>query len=161
MPRRINQKALQAILTKDLDTLKRSLQEGDSNEVDRNGRSLLHHAVIEGAFDLAEFLISNGANVDSRDENGETSLHFAAREQNVEIAKLLILSGADVNARDIHGNTPLARAVFSSCGKREVIDLLNQSGANRDLKNAHGVSSLDLAKTISNYDILSFFNDKT
>jgi ankyrin repeat protein len=58
-----------------------------------------------------------------------------------------------VDAQDIHGNTPLSRAVFDSKGRGQVIKLLLSSGANKDLKNKHGISPEDLAKSIGNYDV--------
>jgi ankyrin repeat protein len=70
----------------------------------------------------------------------------------------LLERGASVDSRDAHGNTPLWRAVFESKNRGEVIKLLLAFGADRDLKNDHGISPLDLARTIANYDATQFFS---
>ena len=72
--------------------------------------------------DIAELLISKGADVKARSGNGETPLHYAA---NKEIAEILISQGADVNATGnpckqspLHlaaekGNTGVAEALLA------------------------------------------------
>jgi ankyrin repeat protein len=70
---------------------------------------------------------------------------------------LLINSGAKVDAADKYGNTPLGRATFNSRGRGEVIRILLDHGANRDLPNKSGVSPVKLANTIGNYDVKQFF----
>lgn len=101
-------------------------------------------------------LIEGGADVSAQDSQGETALHFAAREHQLEAANLLLKAGALVDAQDVNGNTPLARAVFASRGRGELIQLLIASGANKENKNNYGMSPLDLAKSIGNYDVLQF-----
>ncbi|CAG2236741.1 unnamed protein product [Mytilus edulis] len=78
--------------------------------------------------DVAEILIQNGANVNSRDRYvsackvaiNQTPLHLT---KNIEIAEILIQSGADVNSRDIIDDSPLHAAV--SCGKYSMVEILN------------------------------------
>jgi uncharacterized protein len=76
---------------------------------------------------------------------------------NSKIAELLIQYGANLEARDVNGNTPLNDAVFYSKGNGEMITFLLDKGANKDSKNNYGVSPLDLAHTIANYDVKQFF----
>jgi ankyrin repeat protein len=83
-------------------------------------------------------------------------LHFSCQNQSIEMTKFLIDKGSEINVIDTHGNTPLARAVFSSRGRGEVIKLLLDAGADKTKKNNHGISPLDLAKSIANYDIAKF-----
>jgi ankyrin repeat protein len=72
------------------------------------------------------------------------------------MAKLLLDHGAAADAQDAHGNTPLSHAVFESRGRGEMIRLLLSFGADKALKNKHGVSPENLARTIANYDVSIF-----
>lgn len=132
-------------------------QGGDVNVLDREGRPPLFYAAKDGDSAIAAELIRHGANVNARDKSLETPLHFAARTYQLEVAELLLRNGASVDAQDAHGNTPLSRAVFDSKGRGQMIKLLLSSGANKALKNKHGVSPEDLAKSIGNYDVSTFF----
>jgi ankyrin repeat protein len=72
------------------------------------------------------------------------------------LVKTLLAHGAVVDIQDAHGNTPLWRAVFESKNRGEVIEILLASGADKNLKNNYGISPLDLAGTIANYDAMQF-----
>ena len=85
------------------------------------------------------------------------ALHFAAQGYDERIVGVLIEHGADVNARDVNGTTVLARAVFSSQGRGEVITLLLSKAADPNIENKNGISALKLARSISNYDVGRFF----
>jgi ankyrin repeat protein len=127
--------------------------------VDRYRRTALHYAALNN--DLAEVgrLLDAGFAPTTADKAGWTPLHFAAQEYAGGAAKLLIQHGALVDAQDSHGNTPLAKAVFYSQGRGELIRLLREAGADPQLKNKHGVSPVKLARTIANYDVRQFFSD--
>jgi ankyrin repeat protein len=47
------------------------------NDLDNEGNSILHVSCFSGAFDIFEFLISEGLNVSIRDFKGNTPLHYA------------------------------------------------------------------------------------
>ena len=51
---------------------------------------LLIEAAIKGQTDIADLLISKGAQVDSRDKTGATALHHAALKGNVALSRLLL-----------------------------------------------------------------------
>ncbi len=128
----------------------------DIDTLDWAGRTPLFGAVIDGNCAIVSELISHGANVNTHDKNLQTPLHFAAQEYRVEIAQLLLKHGAQVDARDSHGNTPLAKAVFGSRGRGEMITVLLAHAADKNLKNKHGTSPSDLAASIGNYDVKQF-----
>lgn len=149
---------ISATLRRDHEALSDAIAKGvDTNEVDRDGRTALHHAAINGDSDAAAALIEAGAHVNTSDSAGWTALHFAASGYHVSVAETLLAAGAVVDAEDAHGNTPLFRAVFESRGRGGIIRLLRAHGANVSHANRHGVSPASLASTIANYDVASWF----
>jgi ankyrin repeat protein len=146
-----------AVMGHSLPEVIQALSLGEKVDVlDREGRSPLFYAAKDGDLAIVGELIRRGARVNAQDTNLETPLHFAVREFRVDVAKYLIENGANVNARDIHGNTPLSHAVFESRGRGDMIALLLSAGADKSLKNDHGVSPQELAKSIGNYDVSTF-----
>lgn len=122
----------------------------------------LNGAVFHGHWQLTEFLIDSGADVNHPlPDTGETPLHSAlckseSRKFN-PILRLLLASGADPNRkttsgietdsfmRDIRtrGETPLHRA--AAFGDAEAIQLLLDAGAKLDAKDVNGDSPLTWA----------------
>jgi uncharacterized protein len=129
----------------------------DVNEVDRDGRTALHHAAIHGDLGAVELLLEAGAQPNISDSDGWTPLHFAAAAYHVPVAEALLRAGAAVDHEDAHGNTPLFRAVFESRGRGDMIRLLRAHGADASHINRHGVSPASLAATIANYDVGKWF----
>jgi uncharacterized protein len=109
--------------------------------------------------EFIDLLEASLINLDTKDSKGWTLLHYAAQYLTVEIGQILISKGADVNAKDDFGNNVLWRATFSSQGKGEFIDLLLRNGADKFAKNKSGISPVDLANTISNYDVKQYFEE--
>jgi len=123
-------------------------------KLDSLGRNLdLNGAVFHGHWQLCEFLIEQGANVNHPlPETGETPLHSALCKTDPRfnrVLKVLLANGADPNCktrvgvetdsfmRDIRtrGETPLHRA--AAFGDAEAIQLLLDAGAAIDAKDAH------------------------
>jgi ankyrin repeat protein len=147
------------VFTNDLDGLRSTLSSGaDPNEIDNDCRTPLIHAAIDDKREVANLLIDAGANVNAHDGLGNTALHYAAQNYHCAMVSLLIRHGATVDAEDIHGNTPLWRAVFNSRGRGDLIVTLLSAGADRNRKNKHGKTPVDLANTIANFDVAKFFN---
>ena len=141
------------------DTIMEKLREEiDINTVDSGGRTLLMEAIIRKNHELAKLLIENGADVNIQDNNDWSALHFAAQEYDLISTELLVQNGANVNSQNDYGNSIISTAVFNSRGQGEVIELLINEGADVNLKNKSGISALDLAKTISNYNVIQFFD---
>jgi ankyrin repeat protein len=122
-------------------------------------RTPLHHAAADAEPETVVQLIELGVDVNAQDSQGWSALHFAAQSLSTDCARLLLEAGANVNARDSFGNTPLSRAVFAYQGDGELIELLRKAGAEPSLKNNHGVSPVDLARSIANHDVAKFFTD--
>lgn len=82
----------------------------------------LHVSARQGRFKVAEFLLANGVDINSRAANGATALHVATEAGNKTMVEFLIDHGADVNARYNRGQTPLHLA--ASLGLKAVAEVL-------------------------------------
>ena len=147
------------LINSDLANLESSILEDSTinEQVNKEGRTLLHLAVIYEKNDITELLIKMGANVNVRDNLGWAPLHYSVQSKLINVTTLLTDRGADLEIRDNYGNTPLWRATFSSQGKGELITLLIDKGASVDNENDSGISPIRLAHTIANYDVKQFF----
>jgi len=68
--------------------------------IDHIGWTPLHYACAKGQLQVAQFLITNGANPNSRSPNGSTPLMMAAQAGNEELIKFLLDNGADIRIRN-------------------------------------------------------------
>jgi uncharacterized protein len=100
-------------------------------DLDREGRTALHYASLEGDVARVRALIDEGEDVSLADRGGMTPLHFAAQERQPEVAEALLAAGASVDAQDEHGNSPLFTAVFNARGDGAVINLLRAAAPTR------------------------------
>ncbi|KAL8798803.1 MAG: hypothetical protein Q9182_006375 [Xanthomendoza sp. 2 TL-2023] len=87
------------------------LAEIDIIPSDVEGVNALYVAVSRGHLDVAEKLLAEGADPNTRTRSQETALHRAAESGHQEIALLLLRYGIDVVARDDQGWTALDWAV--------------------------------------------------
>lgn len=72
----------------------------------------LMYAIYYENWDMAEFLIGTGADVNLADNQGRTALMFAAMRGNLTILRMLVDRCADLNATDNVGRNSLAYAVI-------------------------------------------------
>ncbi len=77
-------------------------------------RTALHAASFYEHFDVVQYLLDLGANVNVAGTKGDTPLHAAVFKNNLKIATLLIRNKADTNAVGIHGITPLYIALHQN-----------------------------------------------
>ena len=71
-------------------------------------------AASEGRKDVVDYLIEEGANVNTKRDDGDNPLMAAARKGNLEIVTSLVEHGADVSQADNFGRTPLMMAARAS-----------------------------------------------
>ena len=133
------------------------------NEQNRYGFSLLHEAISGHKWDIAEFLINEGIDVNLKDSEGATALHDLCdiRLENYEIQMSLIKKlldlGCSVNEPDNEKNTPLINATARSNGQGfERYKLLLEYNPDIYRKNKSGMSCLVLAE-----ETRDFFEDPT
>jgi len=95
-----------------IEAVKQHLAAGtDVNAKTDTGWIPLHRAAYWGHKEVAELLIANGAEVNTKNENG---------------CELLLASGADVNAKTDAGETPLDNAIKYK--RTKTADLLRKHG---------------------------------
>ena len=105
---------------------KRLLEYGaDISATYRFGKSLLHLAVSFAFYEITEWLLNNGAYVDSQKINKDTPLHIAA-DGNIRLCTLLLIRGADPNSVNKNGEIPLSLAAKSTHTK--IVKLLLSYG---------------------------------
>jgi len=93
----------------------------------------LCNAATRGNLKAAGFLLDHGARVNYQDRSGRTPLHFAARGGKIDIVQLLLDRGASVNAEDKDKWTALQ--VAAKEGYLEVVQLLISRGAEVNVAN--------------------------
>lgn len=87
----------------------------------------LHYAAEGGHAEVAELLITKGADVNARATmDGRTALHWAAFYGHIAVAEVLVTRGADANAKDDEGDTPLQIAQLNE--HMDLANLLREHG---------------------------------
>ena len=155
---KLNKNDIEIFHRNNMEDIKNCFNKSNINRTDKDGRSLLIYSIIFKKLNVFEFCKDKGADVNLQDKSGWSALHFACQDNNYDFVVALIQYGANPNLQDIYGNTPLWKAVYSSQGKGEVIKILLSKNADKNLPNNYGISPIDLANTIANYDIKQFFD---
>ncbi|MBN8827883.1 MAG: ankyrin repeat domain-containing protein [Sphingobacteriia bacterium] len=135
-----------AVLHENIDIAEYLLQKGaNANCVNYLYKSVLSQAVqmdsLEISYDLAELLLSYGADPNDTDSGKPLHIH-AYINQKDEVAKLLIKHGAYINAEDNSGNTLLSYAIAEN--DVEMVDFALKNGACTDNIYVNGSKIKDL-----------------
>jgi ankyrin repeat protein len=153
-----NQRLLDAATEGDLVAVQRAL--ADDADVDAaieggdyDGCSALIMALMRRRFDVAAYLIEQGADVNYKRParhtpdrtRGQTPLWWAANHGHLALARMLLERGADVNTPDHHGGTPLTQA--ASSGHLEMVRYLVKMGADVHAQIYDGRKAYNLAIT--------------
>ena len=87
----------------------------------------LHLASQKGDFQTVKYLISHGANIESKDTNGVTPLYIASRNGHIEIVKYLISHGANIESKTNQDATPLHFASYKN--HLQIVEYLIKHGS--------------------------------
>ena len=77
---------------------------------------------------VVKYLISKGADIESRDKQRLTPLHYASKDDQLEVVKYLISIGANIESKALNNKTPLHYA--ASKGHLAIMKYLISKGAN-------------------------------
>ncbi|XP_063155461.1 transient receptor potential cation channel subfamily A member 1 [Candoia aspera] len=86
------------------------------NAADGNKETLLHRAALFDHYELAEYLISKGANINNVDNEGRTPLLLATSCASWKIVNLLVSKGANLEIKDHLGRNFLHLTVLHPGG---------------------------------------------
>lgn len=126
-----NDKLLDAIMQKDVETVRKILAAGN---IDLEPRSGLHdvnkplaYAAAYGNLEIVKMLVEAGADLNGQVAYGDVPLIKADEHDNDDIIEYLIKKGADVNFPNYYGVTPF----FGLCayGNLELVKLALEHGA--------------------------------
>ena len=115
-----------AVKNNDLGSLKSNINNHNINDQDKNGMSLLMHAVDNNSYDIAKYLIQSGINVNIQDKYGQTATMLAAGRNLQNIVKLLIESKA--NLKLISKSKLTAYGFAEDNGNIEVAKIIKKAG---------------------------------
>ncbi|XP_017331642.1 ankyrin repeat and EF-hand domain-containing protein 1 isoform X2 [Ictalurus punctatus] len=125
---------------------------------DRFYKTPLMAACSSGSYEMAEFLITLGADVNACDQFKWTPLHHACHAGQQDIMELLVKHGAVVDAVALNGATPLMKAI-ESC-RLSCVHQLITSNANVQATNNKGQSCLDIARVYGDERIIDLVKTK-
>ena len=146
---------LLASMVSNLDVVKFLVTKGaDVHFRNKMGITPLMQALYYENADIAEFLIDEGADVNSFDENGNSVLAICVlyHKKLNRIIKKIIPHTKLVDSIDKQGKTPLMQA--SKHSSKEIGELLILQGADVDLRDNSGDSSLNIATLYHNYEFI-------
>lgn len=116
--------------------------------------SLLEIAALKRNYEVAQFLIEKGADVNYKSLGKVTALNLAIGSGDLRIVDLLLQKGANINSKDDGGITPLHCAATAEGDKIQIFDRLLKAGADIDAKAAFGVTVLHEAVGARNLKIV-------
>jgi ankyrin repeat protein len=156
--RSANQRLMDAADAGDLEAVKQALHAGANVNVtigggDYDGCSALIMALMRRRFEVADYLIDHGADVNHKrparysadTTRGQTPLWWAANHGRLGLATKLLAQGAAPDTPDHHGATPLIQA--ASSGHLDMVRFLAASGADMQARIYDGRTAFNLAVT--------------
>lgn len=125
----------------------------DTNVRDYDGTPMLNLAVRSDNYELAEWLIENGAHINTESEDrGYTPVMDAVWRGNEKITQLMISKGADLNTICKEGQSNLVLAVGAN--RPGICKLLAENGADPDIKDMMGMSAYQYAKLFKKEELV-------
>ena len=126
-----------------LEELKSAVKEHNLTltEVDANGKTLLHHAVLHNQELIMSFLIDNGGNMDAVDNSGNTPLHLAADNDLPEACHLLLTNGANDSILNKDAYAPLHLAAR---GKNKSLSAILDHPINTSVQGHRGMTAVHI-----------------
>lgn len=142
--------------------LKKHIKNGaDVNEKGEHGESVLSHAIrLRCNEEIMELLVESGADLFDVDDEGVSVFDAAITYNSPLMVRRIIAAGVDVNeTRRNSGFTPLMAAVCYN--RREIVEMLLKSGADKTLRDRLGLTGADYAKKTHRKQMLKLLGEET
>ncbi|MCP4725914.1 MAG: DUF3471 domain-containing protein [bacterium] len=139
----------------------RSILEQDPSKLDvqnQEGYTALHWACIRGHWDVAGYLIGEGADLNVVGGDGGTQINWAVHHDDVEIVKLLIEKGAKLNIRNQWGMTELHTAIWRGC--INVVEYLLDHGSDPMIKTNEGWTAMHYAHRSGHDNVIDMLRER-
>jgi len=120
---------------------------------DFTDQNVLHDAVRANDFEMVQYLVKQGININKQDEYGYTPLHLAVRLNQFNITSYLIDNKAVVNTIDSYKDTPLIDATRNN--DTNISKILICNGANRTAVDSYGMTTLHNSAKNKNQEIVN------
>lgn len=127
------------------------------NEENQEGYTPLQMAALKDNFEIAEYLVKRGADINHLHSKNDTCLHFAALSNGVEIGELLLDNGADISIADDDGFQAIHYAAQS--GSKKFAKMLVKRGVDPKVE-ANGTTTFWLACESGDIATVAFFMDQ-
>lgn len=124
----------------------------DINKVGQYGNSALMKAVREGNSDVTAEILSLTPDLEIKNIDGNTALWNACFGQDYKCVELLVDAGINLDTTNDNGVTALMYC--ASAGKEDMVKLLLEFGADKEVKNLDDFKAIDLAATPKIYKML-------
>merc|ERR1712210_135727 len=132
---------------------------GDINaQIETNRNTALTLACFQGRHEVVSLLLDRKANVEHRAKTGLTPLMEAASGGFVDVGRVLLDKGADVNAPPVPSSRDTALTIAADKGHCRFVELLLSRGAQVDVRNKKGNSSLWLAANGGHLDVVQLLH---
>ncbi|CAG9328830.1 unnamed protein product [Blepharisma stoltei] len=122
------------------------------NYKNQSGYTALALAVRSGHLEIANELISHGADINSTNQAGQSVLFIACWHNQADCVKLLLNKGAIIDSSDQRGWTPLIISVYHNYAN--IVQILLDAGCDIDHKDSFGKKAIDRAKNIEMISLL-------
>ena len=117
------------------------VQNIDPNVPGNHGKTPLHYACLYPNKEIAEYLISKGANIEAKDDDGNQIIHSASIGGLLPIVQYLIETAKiDKDITNSSGKTPLHYACLY--GHERIVEYLISQGANIEAKDVNSWTPL-------------------
>jgi|GEM_PF-5580903 len=107
------------------------------------------NALKNGDLEKLKIKLEDGIDVNDRSGEYRYPIHKAVLLKDINIVKLFLDYSADINIQEpLQGNTPINLAIFNKDFK--MVNFLKENGANLEIKNSWGMTSLEYATYLKN-----------
>jgi ankyrin repeat protein len=144
----------------DLQTVRNILQQDPSklNATDESKYTALHWACMRAHWDVAEYLIEMGADLNVVGGDGGTQINWAVHHDNVEIVRMMVEKGAKLNIRNKWGMTELHTAIWRGC--IHVVEYLLDQGSDPAIKTNEGWTAMHYAFRSGHDDVIDLLKTR-